>query len=479
MRRAWRRSEAIEQRPTFDDFAPRLPSRYEDLDESFKGSLRPNEALLQACKAAFSSMRISGGIRFLPVFGESGSGKSSAALEIATHIPAYEVRKVSRESINDPERLEQEFGGDLYVKPTGPLIAVVDEFEEKAADKQDIPKNFVEKLSHLDSSYRGRPVLVIWLTTDKAFQQQLEDATSRRKRLLAQSGFTITGPERGEWAAIVSETFSAHNSEKELADFEVLDGDVQSVADQASTLGVAIERIGGRLSVFEQQVVDLSDYQVVMLWPVTDGKRIETVNRFSSLRQGFRINWHAFANQLNTTDKFQLPLSALNKARLYFDVRLVPIAAADLRGICGDLQSWPIKVSTSSLGRFKSTHLYSIVTRQIPDESYVTLKERDSIRRTEAEDWYKSVTGKPTQIGRAIAEAFTTTGLSSRHEVTETSPHSKVRADVLVERDKKPKRIIVEIKAFSPSNTRPSDIADAIRVTLTRHARFAGFIPRQ
>ena len=42
-----------------------------------------------------------------------------------------------------------------------------------------------------------------------------------------------------------------------------------------------------------------------------------------------------------------------------------------------------------------------------------------------------------------------------------------------------PKKILIEIKAFSPSNTRPSDIADAIRITLTRHARFAGFIPRQ
>lgn len=85
-------------------------------------------------------MRISGGIRFLPIFGKSGSGKSSASLEIGTHIPDYEVRKVSRESIYNPEKLEAEFGGNLFSKPTSPLIAVVDQFEENAADKDDIPK---------------------------------------------------------------------------------------------------------------------------------------------------------------------------------------------------------------------------------------------------------------------------------------------------------------------------------------------------
>lgn len=469
----------IEEQLTFDETTPRLPSRYEDLDESFRGSLRPNDDLLVACKAAFSSMRIAGGIRFLPIYGESGSGKSSATLEIATHIPDYEVRKLSRESIYNPDQLEEEFGGNLFIKPTRPLIAVVDQFEENAADKDDIPKNFVEKLAFLDGHYKARPVLVIWLTTDRVFQKELEAATSRRRRLLAQSGFTITGPQRQDWPGIVSDTFSAHNSGKELADFQILDEDVKAAATGSPTLGASIERIGERLAEFDAQVVDLSDYQVVMLWPVTDGKRIETINRFSSPRQGFRLNWHSFANQLNSNDRAQLPLTALNKTRLYFDVRLVPVAAADLRSVCGDLKVWPPKVTASSLKRFKSTHLFSIVNRTVTDESYVTLKERDSARRLEAENWYKSVTGLPTQIGRALANAFSLAGMTAKHEVTESSPYSRVRADVLVERPTKPKRIIIEVKAFSPSNTRPSDIADAIRITLTRHARFAGFIPRQ
>lgn len=243
---------------SFDELTPRLPSRYEDLDESFKGSLRPNDELLEICKSSFSSMRISGGIRFLPIFGKSGSGKSSASLEIGTHIPDYEVRKVSRESIYNPEKLEAEFGGNLFSKLTSPLIAVVDQFEENAADKDEIPKNFVEKLAFLDGSYRGRPVLVIWLTTDKEFQAQLERATSRRERLLVKSGFEITGPARTEWAEIVSQTFSAHNSGKELADFEILDGDVADIANFASTLGISIEKVGERLARFEGEVTDLS-----------------------------------------------------------------------------------------------------------------------------------------------------------------------------------------------------------------------------
>ena len=34
----------------FDDLAPRLPARYEDLDFAFRGSLRPNQELIELVK---------------------------------------------------------------------------------------------------------------------------------------------------------------------------------------------------------------------------------------------------------------------------------------------------------------------------------------------------------------------------------------------------------------------------------------------
>jgi hypothetical protein len=40
-------------------------------------------------------------------------------------------------------------------------------------------------------------------------------------------------------------------------------------------------------------------------------------------------------------------------------------------------------------------------------------------------------------------------------------------------------KLIVELKAFSTDGTRPSSIKDSVRVTLKRHAQFAGFLARQ
>ena len=79
----------------------RLPSRYEDLDTAFRGRLKPNQSLISIVKRAFASMEISGGIRFLPVFGQSGSGKTSAALEIGTHLPELYVEQLPREAVED------------------------------------------------------------------------------------------------------------------------------------------------------------------------------------------------------------------------------------------------------------------------------------------------------------------------------------------------------------------------------------------
>ena len=460
------------------DLEPRLPSRFEDLDDEFKGRLRPNKALIALVKSASASMKVEGGVRFAPIFGESGSGKSSATIQLGTHLPSYEVKVLSSHALESTDALKLEIADNKF-KPTGkPLIAVIDQFEETAAEKAAIPSNFIEKVALLDRSHKGRPVLFLWLTTSRTFQRQLSEATTRNTRILTQDDFEVEGPGRDDWPEIIRETFSFHNNEKDLADFEVLDSDVDEIAAKAPTLGTAIGQVGRRLAQHLEEPFDLSEFQVIMLWPVTDGLRIETLNRFASPRQGYRINWGTFVSQLNPRDRAELPLSELNKARLYFDVRLVPIAAADLRRVCGGIDNPTFKLSKSYLDRFASTHFYSMVSKPDRESTFVTLRERDSTRRTEAETWYAGVTGKYTEIGKSISEALKAKGLAAGYERTFDAGFKRVRADAWVERSDSPKTSIVEIKAFSPSNTRPSDIADAIRVTLTRHAQFAGFLAR-
>ncbi|MES3109115.1 hypothetical protein [Sphingomonas aurantiaca] len=165
---------------------------------------------------------------------------------------------------------------------------------------------------------------------------------------------------------------------------------------------------------------------------------------------------------------------------MYFDVRLVPIAAADLHPLCRDIDKAEVELGTSYLAQLKTTHLYSIVSGNWAPENYAPLRERESKRATEARDWYGTVTTKPTQLGRRIALCFQKLGLSASHEQTISSVHGKVRADILVDRTPiAPSNVILEMKAFSPENTMPSTIAAQVQTTLKRHAQFAGFLQRQ
>ena len=465
---------------SFADISPRLPSRYEDLDAGFKGSLRPNENLIEKTKAAFKSIAVTGGIRFLPIFGLSGSGKSCATLELSTHLPEIDVVKLESAVIEDPSKLGSAFSEKTFLENRKPLVAVVDQFEEAAKGREQIPTQFVEKLAALDASFKERPVLVIWLTTSEDFRDQLVAATKRRSRILVEASFEIVGPARSAWAEIISDTFSYHNSGRELADFEILDSTIDTIATDSETIGSAIEGVARKLADASPDLVDLSDYQVVMLWPVTDGQRIQTLNTFSSPRQGYKVNWYAFYNQLNSNDKKQLPLEGLNKARLYFDLRLVPIAAADLAGICTPLNQPPKDVIKSSIDRFQKTHLVSVIAGGHDAASFSPLRERsDSRRGRDALEWYKGATRNPVGIGKQIANALKSIGIQADHEQDVRSPYSTQRADVLVRRSEKPTRLIVELKAYSPENTRPSDVSSQIRSTLTKLARFAGFIERQ
>lgn len=85
--------------------ALRLPSRYEDLDAAYHGRLIPDQKLLALVNRAKKSIEMSGGIRFLPLWGQSGAGKSCAAIEISTHMPTVHTFILSREEIESKELL--------------------------------------------------------------------------------------------------------------------------------------------------------------------------------------------------------------------------------------------------------------------------------------------------------------------------------------------------------------------------------------
>jgi hypothetical protein len=145
----------------------RLPSRYEDLDVAFRGRLRPNAQLIELVKKAFASMQVSGGIRFLPIYGESGSGKTSATLELGTHLPEVRVINLSRDAIESQDRLKSE----IRSRDDNPIVAVVDQYEEVVAQRENVPTTFIEWLSLLDrGELRARKILFIWLTTRACHQ---------------------------------------------------------------------------------------------------------------------------------------------------------------------------------------------------------------------------------------------------------------------------------------------------------------------
>lgn len=461
----------------------KLPSRYEDLDLAFRGRLKPNQELLTLVKTAYAGMQLSGGIRFLPIYGESGGGKSSAALELGTHLPDAHVFQLPRTAVESPTELAgvvaQEAKSIAHtVKKL--MVAVVDQYEEVAAQKTAVPTSFVEALALLDrGELRNTRVLFLWLTTSRDFQKSLVDATTRNRRILVKDNFVLQGPPKSEWPEIVEETFRFHN-DRDLSDFELIQEDLEQVSRETDTIGTAIERVGIRLSQHVHSLHDLSTYQVIMLWPVTDGQRIARVQQFTDARQGYKLDWNAWYRQLNDDDRRQLPLRELNRARLYFDLRLVPVAAADLHPLCKDLINDDFVLHKSYLERFQNTHFFSIVNGTWDPTSYKPLRERESDRAEAARVWYESITSSPTALGKRLARTFRELGLTADHEQSIASVHGKLRADVLVIRNSvTAQNAIIEMKVFSPSNTMPSSICEQVRITLRRHAQFAGFLARQ
>lgn len=457
-----------------------LPSRYEDLEEAYRGRLIPNENLNELVQKAVKSMSISGGIRFLPIYGESGSGKSCASREIDRHLPETCVFLLERDEIEDGnkllERIEKEKKSDDKC-----LIAVVDQFEEQVSGKEDLPSQFIEKLSIYDrNQLKNVPIIFIWLTTSKKFQETLQISTSRNRRILLEKDFEIKGPTVDSWPSIIQETFTFHNSEKPLSDYNVVEEDLYTVCENVVTVGEALGTVGELLSKRIPSLQNLSEYRVILVWPVADGTRMQRVLQFSRPREGYLLNWDAWRRELNEQDRKTLPLQQYNQTRLYFDFRIVPVRVADIHKLCENLDEDPEKFAKTYTDWFQKTHLYQLLYGNWDNYKYTPVKERESKRATAAKDWYLSVTSQPTKVGRRLALVLRQLGENAEYEKEISSKYSKVKADIFIEAsDQNTKKQIVELKVYSSENTMPSSIKEQVKITLKRHAQLAGFIPRQ
>lgn len=357
----------------------------------------------------------------------------------------------------------------------------MDQYEENVVGFEKIPTQFVEHLSLLDrGDLRNIPVVFIWLTTNVEFRDMLVSATSRNRRILLDNNFSICGPAKDEWPKIIEETFSFHNSEVPLCDYGIIRNDLTNIGLDTNTIGEAIEGVGDKLGENIDGLQNISEFQIILLWPVTDGLRHSRVQQFSKPRDGYTLNWDSWYTELNDDDKRTLPLNEFNRARLYFDLRVIPVRVADLHKLCLDLDDVDRNLAQTYLDRFANTHFYHVISDNWENYDYSPARERESQRSEEAKVWYETVTTSPTKLGKRIATILTRCGLDSKHEVDIKTEFASVRADVFstTKNKVKPKKI-VELKAFSAENTMPSTIKDQIKITLRRHAQLAGFLKRQ
>lgn len=463
-----------------DNLDIKLPSRYEQIEQGFRGRLRPNKSLIDKAQKALKSCKIQGGIRFLPVFGRSGGGKTSAALELGTHLPDVGVILLDASEITNRDRIRDRVFRFKKLNKNKFPVFVIDQYEEEVAQKENIPTQFIEAISILDrGELKETPALFLWLTTSEAFRNSLADAARRNERLLLDGNFELLGPNRDDWPSIIEELFEFHNPGEQLADYQVLESELERLAVDSHTIGHAIGEVANELSDHIESLHDLSKYCVYMIWPVSDGTRLQRIQQFTEPRQGYKLNWNAWYRQMAGVLK-SAPLNELNKARLYFDLRIIPIQVADLHMLFRNLDDEAPELGGSYLEQFKRTHLFSILAGGWKPESYTPMRERPESKRAEdARAWYLENTQFPTKIGRRLAHVLRKSGFVAQHEQDIETPFSRVRADVLVRgRQTAPENVIIELKAFAPEGTMPSTICEQARITMRRHAELLGLLKK-
>jgi hypothetical protein len=453
----------------------KLPNRYEDLDPAFHGKLVPDRNFIAIVNDAFKSMQMGGGVRFLPVYAPSGTGKSSATFALQRHLQELKVIKLPKSVVLDQATLRTFILDQVAQAADKKPVFVVDNYEFPT---EVVSKSFVELVSEMDrDELRTRPTLFVWISHEAKNMSALVDAAQMNKRLYLTTGFEILGPNRNsDWADVIEETFRFHNNNISLADSGVTRQDIDKIVKSAPSLGEAISVVGGRVKT--RDLRDMSKYRVILLWPFTDGVGLNVIRQFSDPRQGYKLDWSAFEKHFNKKDLEQLPLAELNQARMQFDFRLVPIRAADVQQFCGGNESGSTKVVKSHVENLKKSHFYSVLDDSWQNSVYGPMKTHmESDRSVAASKWYSEATSNPGVIHNRLAAALSYCGFVAKVEEVVDSDHSQVRADVAVTRDAS--QVLIELKVFSAANTTASTVRDSIKSTLRKYAQLGGHLQRQ
>jgi hypothetical protein len=134
--------------------------------------------------------------------------------------------------------------------------------------------------------------------------------------------------------------------------------------------------VGRKLAELIPSIQNLSDYRVILVWPVADGTRMQRVLQFTRPRDGYMLNWDAWLREFNETDKTALPMREYNRARLYFDMRLIPLRVAEIHKLCFDLERDDITLGKTYLDWFSKTHLFHITSGSWDSYEYSPVRER-------------------------------------------------------------------------------------------------------
>lgn len=456
----------------------RLPSRFENLDPRFHVHLIPDRPLLNVTRSTIAAMHVAGGVRLLPVYGASGSGKTSAAMQLRSLSTEFQVFALEHDLISQGG-LAQAVKREQNRRPgERACVGIIDQYEESVGDRNELVARFVGQLTSLDrSEIVQRPTLILWLTPSKEFQAALvESAREKNARLVSVDDFILQGPPRAEWAGIIDRTFEFHNAGMSLADVGFVRPQLDDAVDKSDTLGESINRVGEQLVTAFPVSNDLEQYRVIILWPVADTLSLSRVISLSDAREGYSFNWNKWYWELNLRDRAQLPHEALNLTRILVDLRVVPLPVGQMHPSFINLDAPHPALSAGALAPLARSHLAQIVQDRWDPSTYRPMAITSSDTALRAMRWYETVRRRPTDLGQRLALCLRQLGLDAQYESTIDSDFSVVRADVRVR--KHPRSDLIELKAFAPRSTNGSNIRYQIRATLRKYAQLGGLLGR-
>lgn len=232
----------------------RLPSRYENLVAAVGTNVarllvEPSEGTLDSFRQAALHIRSRSRGVFLPVYADSGTGKTTLVSNLAAWIPG-EYGPTTRLAGGEvsAERLRaavsetvQQYG--LPVNDNRILVVNVDDRESDPPTDKELAqiKSFVREAGE-GAAGLGSRTLVVWPETSRVMATSMaKDYENRAGRSPVRIPVRIEGPERDAWPSIAVQTLKLVNSIDHLEDLGVKPSSY--VAEEFPTIGDFLDEI--------------------------------------------------------------------------------------------------------------------------------------------------------------------------------------------------------------------------------------------